>query len=209
MLGAKWIRQHRRLCLSSLRRNLLLKVNKKVSYTEQEVVTCFRIPRFLCSLYVLSLWTLYVHFAHSINCEYGTINDAGRLLYKNIYLSFICKGTKGLLRVCVWEGAGDRTWLQYFDPIVKTVNVVSFSFFDVQPEALGSILLGDGFLYCILSASSQDPKLHQGSQGPLRLGVAFLTTSRLSPSDLQLDWLSNSTELYNRSTPTRPLKSNV
>ena len=44
----------------------------------------------------------------------------------------------------------------------------------------GPTLLCDGFLYCILSASSLDPKLHRGSRGPLRPGVAFHTTSRIS-----------------------------
>ena len=72
--------------------------------------------------------------------------------------------------------------LQYFDPKLMAGNVASFSFFDAQPEALGSTLQGAGFLYCILSASSLDPKLHRGSQGPLRLGVAFPTTSRLQLS---------------------------
>ena len=40
-LGAKWIRQHRRLCLSSLRRNLQLKVNKKVSYLNKKSLRVF------------------------------------------------------------------------------------------------------------------------------------------------------------------------
>ena len=43
-LGAKWIRQHRRLCLSSLRRNRLLKVNKKVSYLNKKSLRVFEIP---------------------------------------------------------------------------------------------------------------------------------------------------------------------
>ena len=47
-LGANWIRQHRRLCLSSLRRNLLLKVNKKVSYLNKK------------SLRVSEFWDSYV-----------------------------------------------------------------------------------------------------------------------------------------------------
>ena len=34
-------------------------------------------------------------------------------------------------------------------------------------------LLGAGFLYCILSATSQVPKLHRGSRGSFRPGVAF------------------------------------
>ena len=50
---------------------------------------------------------------------------------------------------------------------------------DAQPEALGSTLLGAGFLYCILSATSLVPKLHRGSRGPPRPGVAFPTTSHL------------------------------
>ena len=51
---------------------------------------------------------------------------------------------------------------------------------DAQLEAQRpSSLLDDGFLYCILSVFSLDPKLHRGSQGPLRPGVAFLTTFRL------------------------------
>ena len=39
-------------------------------------------------------------------------------------------------------------------------------------------LLGDGFLYGILSASSLNPNSIGGPE-PLRPGVAFLTTSRL------------------------------
>ena len=70
----------------------------------------------------------------------------------------------------------------------------------------GPILLGNGFLYCISSASSLDPKLHRGSRGPHRPGVAFLATS--TPTGTRTASL-NLTELYNRSTPTRSLKSNV
>ena len=47
-LEAKWIRQHRRLRLSFLHRNLKLEFNKKVSYLNKK--SCFRIPRFLCSI---------------------------------------------------------------------------------------------------------------------------------------------------------------
>ena len=38
--------------------------------------------------------------------------------------------------------------------------------------------LDAGFLYCILSASFLDHKLHRGIRGPLRSGVAFPTTFR-------------------------------
>ena len=51
---------------------------------------------------------------------------------------------------------------------------------DAQPEAQRPTLLGDGFLYCILSASSLDLN-SSGPQGPKapRPDVAFPTTSRL------------------------------
>ena len=36
--------------------------------------------------------------------------------FTNIFTShFIARVRKGLLKVCVWEGAGDRTELKYFD----------------------------------------------------------------------------------------------
>ena len=62
--------------------------------------------------------------------------DAGRLLYKIFYLSSLfVRFRKGLLKVCVWEVAGDRTLLKYFDPEVMAVSVVSFSFSMVaQPD---------------------------------------------------------------------------
>ena len=59
--------------------------------------------------------------------------------------------------------------------------------------ALESTLLGAGFPYYILSATFLVPKLHRGSQGPPRPGVAFPTTSRLSVSNSTawlLSWLS-------------------
>ena len=52
-----------------------------------------------------------------------------------------------------------------------------------SPDAhTGPTLLGDGFPYCILSATSLVLKLHRGSQGPPRPGVAFPITFRLSPT---------------------------
>ena len=44
------------------------------------------------------------------------ITDAGRLLYKDIYLSLYCKGSKRLIKACVWEGAEDRTETVIFPP---------------------------------------------------------------------------------------------
>ena len=101
-------------------------------------------------------------------------------------------------------------------------HVVSFLFSWCSTGGLGAPLLDASFLYCILSASSLDPKLHRGSRGPPRSGVAFPTTSLLQLAwhstgnstgplgvELKLEPELNSTELYNRLTSTRSLKSNV
>ena len=53
----------------SLCRNLELKSNKKVSYLNKKVVTCFRISRFLSSEF--SIWTLYIYiYVTNIRCPF-------------------------------------------------------------------------------------------------------------------------------------------
>ena len=91
--------------------------------------------------------------------------------------------------------------LQYFDPTLMAVSVVSFSFSRAsQPEALGLTLLA--FSTTSYSATSLDPNSIGGPE-PLRPGVAFLTTSRLYLRPISNCLTSVLTELYNSSTPTR------
>ena len=75
---------------------------------------------------------------------------------------------------------------------------------DAQPEAQRPTLLGDGFLYCILSASSLDPN-SSGTQGPF--GLMWLSLPHLvynSVSNSNWNCLTSVlTELYNSSTPTQ------
>ena len=93
----------------------------------------------------------------------------------------------------------------FWPPTLIAVNIVSFSFSRCSTGGPGPTLLGDGFLYCILSATSLVPKLHRGSRGPLRPGVVLPT--QLVYLHLQLycncHLTSVLTELYNSSTPTR------
>ena len=72
---------------------------------------------------------------------------------------------------------------------------------DAQPEALGSTLLGAGFLYCILSASSLDPN-SSGPQGPF--GLMWLSLPHLVYNSISSSTATPTvlTELYNSSTPT-------
>ena len=79
------------------------------------------------------------------------------------------------------------------------VSVVSFSFSRVaQPEAQRpSSLLSDGFLYCILSATSLDPNSIRSPRAPSTwCGFPYYISS-LTPTV----WLLVLTELYNSSTP--------
>ena len=103
----------------------------------------------------------------------------------------------------MWEGAGDRTETAIFWPPLLWPSTLCLSRSpDAQPEALGSTLLGAGFLYCILSASSPD----LNSSGPQAPSAWCGFTYHLSSlSDSNSNWNSNSvlTELYNSPTPTR------
>ena len=140
--------------------------------------------------------------------------DSGRLLYKIFTSHFIARVRKGLLRVCAWEGAGDRTETAICWPLSFWPSTLCLSRSpDAQPEVQRRTLLGDGFLYCILSASSLDPNSPGLLEGPF--GRVWLSLPHLVYNCLQLycNWTSNSTELYNSSTPTwsptRSLKSHV
>ena len=114
--------------------------------------------------------------------------DAEDFFNKIFTSHFIAKGSKRLFKVCVCEGAGDRTETAIFwSPLLWPATLCLSCSSDAQPEAQGLTLLGAGFLYCILSATSLFPKLHLGSRGPRRLGVAFLTTlASPSPTVLEL-----------------------
>ena len=63
--GAKWIRQHRRLCLSSLCRNLKLKVNKKVSYLNKKSLRVFEF-RDSYVLYIVYSNEHYMSISHIV-----------------------------------------------------------------------------------------------------------------------------------------------
>ena len=109
----------------------------------------------------------------------------------------------------MWEGAGDRTETAIFWPPFLWPSALYLSRSpDAQPEALGSTLLGDGFLYCISSASSLDPN-SSWPQAPSAWCVFPYHFSSITPSPT----VTVLTELYNSSTPTQSptwsLKSHV
>ena len=126
-----------------------------------------------------------------------------------MYLSLYCKGWKRVTQGLRVRGSW-RTNINcnILTPIFLASTLCLSRSPDAQPEALGSTLLGVGFLYCILSATSLVPKLHRGSRGPLRSDVASPTTFRLQLPLSNWNWNSKSTvlfsvltELYNSSRP--------
>ena len=108
----------------------------------------------------------------------------------------------------VWGSTVRGSWrpnitAMYWPPTLMAVNVVSFSFSRAaQAEVQGhSSLLGDGFLYCILSPTSLDPNSSGGPEGPY--GLVWLSLPHLiSNSNCNSNCLTSVlTELYNSSRP--------
>ena len=87
---------------------------------------------------------------------------------------------------------------------------------DAQPEPWGPLCWMLAFFtasYQHLLWTSNSIGIPGGPLGRVWLSLPLLVSNRLPLNwhwpELQLYWLSNSTQSYNRSTPTRSLKSNV
>ena len=129
-----------------------------------------------------------------------------------MYLSLYCKGSKRV----TWGLHVRESWrpniTATFWPLLLWPSALCLSCSpDAQPEAQRpSSLLDDGFLYCILSASSLDPN-SSGPQAPSAWCGFSYHISSITPSPTVTGTVL--TELYNSSTPTqsptRPLKSHV
>ena len=124
---------------------------------------------------------------------------------KYMYLSlFIVRVRKGFLRVCVWEGVGDRTELQYIDPhsysrqryVILVLQMLNQR--AQRPSSAGWWL---SLLHLIRNFSG--PQLNRGPRAPSAWCGFPYHFSSITPSDLQLQLTSVLTELYNSSTPTR------
>ena len=111
-----------------------------------------------------------------------------------MYLSLYCKGSKRLFKVLPWEGVGDWTELQYIDPYSyghqRCVFLILQGCSTRGQEP--SSLLDDGFLYCILSATSLDPNSIGGPEGLFNLVWLSYHILSLTPtvSVWLLSWLS-------------------
>ena len=113
---------------------------------------------------------------------------------------FICKVRKGCVGLFCERELETEQNCNILTPTLMAVNVVSFSFSRAaQPEAQWPTLLGDGFPYCILWATSLDPN----SSGAPRAPSAWRGFPDHISSITPTVWLLVLTKLYNSSTPTQ------
>ena len=97
---------------------------------------------------------LYIHICMQ-NHNDDTIKTSEDTSLEKYTSHFMRKGSKGLLKVLLWEGVGEGTELQHIDPHSYGHNSVSFPFsWSAQAGAWGPTLLGAGFLYRTLSPTN-------------------------------------------------------
>ena len=133
-----------------------------------------------------------------------------------MYLSLYCKGSKRVTQGLRVRGSWRPNITATFWPLLLWPSSLCLSCSpDAQPEAQRpSTQLDDGFLYCILSASSLDP-YSSGPQAPSAWCGFPYHSSSITPSPTVTVTVLTSvlTELYNSSkstqSPTRSLKSHV
>ena len=116
-----------------------------------------------------------------------------------MYFSLYCKGSKRLFKVFVWEGAGDRTELQYFDP--HSYGRQRWVFLVLQGCSTGGpgTQLSAGWWLSLLHLISNFSGLQliRGSRSPF--GLMWLSLPHLVYNSVS-NWflISVLTELYNR-----------
>ena len=148
-----------------------------------------------CSKKSVRRWKIVI-FSYAVSQQHNNKDVHKKTsLEKYCTSHFIVRVRKGLLNVCVWEGVGDRTETAIFwPPLLWPSALCLFRSPDAQPEAQRPTLLGDGFLYCILSATSLDPN-SSGPQRPFGLKwlylphFAFYFSNSNCNSDFCLDWV--------------------
>ena len=131
-----------------------------------------------CHLLIHAEIYIYIYWIHT-DAMIKTLEDFFNKIF--VPLTFLQGFEKGYSRfACERVLETEQNW-NILTPNLWLATLCLSRSPDAQPEVQRPTLLGDGFLYCILSATSLVPKLHRGSLGPPRPDVAFSTTSRLTP----------------------------
>ena len=142
---------------------------------------------------------LYSHMQYHNDTIIKT--HAGRLLKQICTSHFIVRVRKGLFKVCVWEGARDRTELKRFHPhSYGRQRCVFFVLLVLNRRPWGPLY----WVMAFFTASYQHllwTPIQSGAPSPF--GLVWLSLPHLVynsvPSLTQLSWLLS----YNSSTPTQ------
>ena len=122
-----------------------------------------------------------------------------------MYLSLYCKGLKRLFKVCVWEGAGDRTELKYFDPhSYGRQHCVFLVLLMLNRRPWGPLC----WVLAFFTASYQHllwTPTHQGLKAPSAWCGLPYHCSSITPPPALTGTRTQLAVLYNSSTPTRSL----
>ena len=152
--------------------------------------------------------------------------DSGRFLYKYMYLSFYCKGSKRVTQgLRVRESWRPNRNCNILTPTLMAVNVVSFSFSQGTTGGPGPICWMMAFFTAFYQQLLWSPNSIGVPEGPFgRVWFYLATLVSVSNSTATGTWTRTQlycnchltsvlTELYNSSTPTRSptrsLKSHV
>ena len=117
-----------------------------------------------------------------LNCHQQHHNDTiirtQEDFFNKIFTSnFIVRVRKRLLKVCVWEGAGDQTELKYFDPnSYGRQRCVFLVLLMLNRRPCGPLCWVLAFFTASYLQHLRSPNSIGVPDGPLRLGVVFLTT---------------------------------
>ena len=147
-----------------------IKYSKIMTWTMEQI---FRVKTYYNKIWIDLM--LYCHQQHHNDTTIKTQED---FFNKIFTYHFIARVRKRLLKVCVWEGAGDRTELKYFDPhSYGRQRCVFLVLLMLNRRPWGPLC----WVLAFFTASYQQPLWTLTHQGPksLRPGVAFATTTRL------------------------------
>ena len=126
------------------------------------------------------------------------VKDERRLLYKYVPLTLFVSVRKGLLRVLLRDGVGDRTETAIFWPYSYGHQRCVFLVLLMLNRRPGGSLCWLSLLHL---SNFSGPQLIRALRAPLRR--AFSTTTCLLTRQTPTVWLLVLTELYNSSTPTQ------
>ena len=193
----------------------IILISHHLSYRYYNVSHYPDIPSPLIQIFqrLLSPWypnVVYSHaytftYTHAGSCRKNhndtTMKDERRLFRKICTSHFIVRVRKGLLRVILWEGVGDRTKTAIYWPHSYGHQRCVFFVLLMLNRRAGGPLCWLSLLHLITNLSG--PQTPSGVPSAPSAGCGFPYHILTPTSLISTVWLPVLTELYNSSTPTQ------